>query len=96
MLFFDWVSCETFAERVSRALDGKLAWHEKPAYYFRLAVCMTSRRFRRQMCALEEISKKKALYESQEETGLPQSVKFCLSGDALVRIEDALKDKTIH
>ncbi len=50
---FSWWSCETFTERVSRALDGKLKWHEKPSYYFRLSMCSTSRRFRRQLYEME-------------------------------------------
>lgn len=55
---FSWWSCETFTERVSRALDGKLAWHERPGYYFRLMLCSTSRRFRRQLYAMEEYAGK--------------------------------------
>ncbi len=55
---FSWWSCETFTERVSRALDGKLSWYELPSYYFRLMLCSTSRRFRRQLYQMEEFSEK--------------------------------------
>ncbi|MCB0323739.1 MAG: hypothetical protein KDD69_09210 [Bdellovibrionales bacterium] len=53
---FSWWSCEKFTERVSKALDGTLPWYERPSYYFRLLMCSTSRRFRRQLYKMERLS----------------------------------------
>lgn len=97
MMFLSWFSCETFAERVSRWLDGELAWHEKPSFYFRLAVCMTSRRFRRQMCAMEGILKNYSRCESGKLPSEAVDNMLCheslggLSKEAVERMEQALR-----
>lgn len=91
MFFLDWISCDKFSERVSRALDGELAWHEKPAYYFRLGMCMTSRRFRRQMYALEEISRKRGLVDNYADSEQSEDPTLLLGADAQVRIQEALR-----
>ena len=95
MFSVDWLSCETFAERVSRSLDGQLSWQEKPAYYVRLALCMTSRRFRRQMYAMEEIAKKRGQIAEDELDDSTDDPELCLGADAQARFQAALH-KQLH
>ena len=69
------LSCERYTELASKAQDAPLNWSEKPMFYFHHVICMVCRRFRRQLCAIDEASKRLIDGEHHGDCCLPDNSK---------------------
>ena len=82
------LSCRRYSELASRRLDGPLSFSENALYWFHHMLCITCRRYNRQISMIE-----KALGRAHQEP-LDQTIEQAapLSDDGKERIRAALKD----
>lgn len=84
---FSWLSCEKYTKSLSRSLDEPLRPGEKPIHWLHWAICLSCRRFRRQLLFIEHIMGRCR----DEQIHLPPGPEGTLSAQAREKIQQSIE-----